>query len=100
MPSLLTLVRLVLPRRCVACRVPGDWICDECGQQLRPLALPQCARCGAPTAIAWGARWTPAGDRGPPLPRLLPSALAHDRALRALAPGPAAAAAHTVETRR
>jgi predicted amidophosphoribosyltransferase len=51
MPSLVSLVRLVLPRRCVACRRPGEWMCDECGPQMRPLALPQCARCGAPTAI-------------------------------------------------
>src|SRR5476649_1169599 len=51
MPSPTSLVRLLLPRRCVACRRPGDWVCDACGQQLRALAAPLCARCGAPTAI-------------------------------------------------
>jgi predicted amidophosphoribosyltransferase len=51
MPSIASLVRLVLPRRCVACRSPGEWMCDECGAQMRPLALPQCARCGGPTAL-------------------------------------------------
>jgi ComF family protein len=52
MPSLTSLVRLVLPRRCVSCRRPGDWMCDECGPHMRALAAPVCARCGAPTAVA------------------------------------------------
>jgi ComF family protein len=52
MPSLVSLVRLVLPRRCVSCRRPGDWMCDQCGPQMRALAAPLCAHCGAPTAIA------------------------------------------------
>jgi ComF family protein len=46
------LVRLVLPRRCVGCRVPGDWICEDCGQRMRAPAAPLCGRCGAPTAVA------------------------------------------------
>jgi ComF family protein len=52
MPSLVSLVRLVLPRRCVSCRRPGDWMCDECGPHMRALAAPICAHCGAPTALA------------------------------------------------
>jgi predicted amidophosphoribosyltransferase len=51
MPSLVSLVRLLLPRRCVACRAPGEWLCDECGPRMRALAAPLCARCGAPTAV-------------------------------------------------
>jgi len=52
MPSLTSLVRLVLPRRCVACGAPGEWMCERCGPRLRPLAAPLCVRCGAPTALA------------------------------------------------
>ena len=52
MPSLASLIRLALPRRCAACRRPGEWMCDECGPQMRALARPLCARCGAPTELA------------------------------------------------
>ena len=52
MSTLVSLVRLLLPRRCVACRAPGEWMCDGCGPRLRALAAPLCARCGAPTALA------------------------------------------------
>ena len=51
MPSLASLVRLALPRRCVGCRRPGEWMCDECGAQMRALAPPLCTRCGAPTEL-------------------------------------------------
>ena len=46
-----SLVRLVLPRRCAACRTPGEWMCEDCGAALRALAAPLCGRCGAPTAL-------------------------------------------------
>ncbi len=52
MSTLVSLVRLLLPRRCVACGRPGDWLCDGCGARMRALAAPRCARCGAPTALA------------------------------------------------
>src|SRR6185312_15310872 len=52
MPSLTSLVRIVLPRRCVACAAPGEWMCERCGPRLRALAAPLCGRCGAPTAVA------------------------------------------------
>ena len=51
MPSLTSLVRLLLPRRCVACAAPGEWMCERCGPRLRALAAPLCGRCGAPTAL-------------------------------------------------
>src|ERR1700712_2251560 len=51
MSTLVSLMRLLLPRRCAACGRPGDWMCDDCGPELRPLAPPLCSRCGAPTAL-------------------------------------------------
>jgi ComF family protein len=52
MVSLVSLFRLALPRRCAACRRPGEWLCDDCGQRVRALAAPLCERCGAPTALS------------------------------------------------
>jgi predicted amidophosphoribosyltransferase len=52
MSTLVSLARLLLPRRCVACHRPGDWMCDDCGPHLRALEAPLCARCGAPAALA------------------------------------------------
>ena len=40
MPSLASLVRLALPRCCVGRRCPGEWMCDECGPQMRALVPP------------------------------------------------------------
>ena len=51
MSTLVSLLRLLLPRRCVACRRPGEWMCDGCGPQMRALAAPLCARCGGPTQL-------------------------------------------------
>jgi ComF family protein len=39
---------LFLPRRCVACRRPGAWLCPGCAAQLRELPARRCRRCGAP----------------------------------------------------
>src|SRR5215213_8545643 len=52
MSTLASLLRLLLPRGCASCRRPGEWMCDDCGQRMRALAAPLCARCGAPTAVA------------------------------------------------
>jgi predicted amidophosphoribosyltransferase len=51
MSALASLVRLVLPRRCVACGRPGEWLCDACGGRMRALSAPLCLRCGASTVI-------------------------------------------------
>ena len=77
MSTLVSLLRLLLPRRCVACRRPGEWMCDGCGPQMRALAAPLCGRCGAPDAA-----------RGARMSRLQAPALAHDGTLRALARRP------------
>ena len=52
MSSLASLARLLLPRRCVSCGLPGEWLCDGCGGRMRTLGAPLCARCGGPTALA------------------------------------------------
>jgi predicted amidophosphoribosyltransferase len=44
------LLDLVLPRRCAVCARFGELLCLECRAALRPLKVPLCARCGAPTA--------------------------------------------------
>lgn len=41
---------LFFPRRCVACRAPGAWLCAGCAAQLVELPARRCARCGAPAA--------------------------------------------------
>ncbi len=74
MPSLASLVRLVLPRRCVACRRPGDWMCDACGPRMRA------ARGAAVRALRRSDR-----HRRDVLPRVRTPALVHDGALGALA---------------
>jgi predicted amidophosphoribosyltransferase len=43
-------VDLLLPSRCVSCGGSGDGLCGDCRRALRPILLPRCARCGAPTA--------------------------------------------------
>jgi len=45
------LLDLLLPRRCVVCRLPGATLCTACTRSLPRLAPPLCARCGAP--VAW-----------------------------------------------
>jgi ComF family protein len=42
------LLDLVFPRRCVVCRAPGAWLCDDCAEDLHPLPDDRCDRCGAP----------------------------------------------------
>jgi predicted amidophosphoribosyltransferase len=44
------LLELVLPRRCVVCRLPGRELCGACARALPRLRGPLCARCGAPAA--------------------------------------------------
>jgi ComF family protein len=39
---------LIFPRRCVACRAPGAWLCAGCAAQLVELPERRCRRCGAP----------------------------------------------------
>lgn len=46
------LLDLVLPRRCVACRAAGAWLCQECAGRLAPLPAARCRRCGAPLPAA------------------------------------------------
>ena len=89
MPSLTSLVRLVLPRRCVACAAPGEWMCER----LRP--APARARGPAVRALR-----RPDGAGRHVLPRLQPAALAHDRALRAVAGRPRARTRRALEARR
>ncbi|MGH3004826.1 MAG: double zinc ribbon domain-containing protein [Gaiellaceae bacterium] len=45
-----SLLDLLLPERCVACRVEGGLLCRECRAGLLRLGGTLCARCGAPTA--------------------------------------------------
>lgn len=40
---------LLLPRRCVVCRRPGEQLCDPCRSRLPRIDPPVCERCGAPT---------------------------------------------------
>jgi predicted amidophosphoribosyltransferase len=44
------LLDLVLPERCLGCRLEGGLLCDECRSGLLRLGGTLCARCGAPTA--------------------------------------------------
>jgi predicted amidophosphoribosyltransferase len=41
---------LLLPQRCVVCRVAGSQLCAACRDALPALTPPLCACCGAPTA--------------------------------------------------
>ena len=41
---------LFLPQRCLACSRPGAQVCETCTAALRPIRVPSCRRCGAPTA--------------------------------------------------
>ena len=43
-------VELLLPSRCVCCGSPGAQLCTGCRSSLRPIGVPRCGRCGAPTA--------------------------------------------------
>lgn len=38
----------LFPKRCVGCGREGDFICPSCKDQLSPIALPVCSRCGRP----------------------------------------------------
>ena len=76
------LLDLLLPERCVACRMEGALLCDECRTGLLRLGGTLCARCGAPTA------W-PVERCGECAGRRLPfasarAAVAYDRGARAL----------------
>jgi len=44
------LLDLLFPRRCVACRTPGAWLCADCAAQLTPVPERRCRLCGAPGA--------------------------------------------------
>jgi ComF family protein len=44
------LLDLLLPRRCAACRLPGEALCSPCREALLRIRPPLCERCGAPTA--------------------------------------------------
>ena len=44
------LLDVVVPRRCLVCRLPGCEVCDGCRERLKPVPVPLCDRCGAPTA--------------------------------------------------
>jgi ComF family protein len=44
------LVDLLLPRTCVNCGSAADTLCGRCLRELRPLGVPRCSLCGAPTA--------------------------------------------------
>jgi predicted amidophosphoribosyltransferase len=73
---------LLLPERCVACRIEGGLLCDECRAGLLRLAGTLCTRCGAPTA------W-PVERCGECAGRRLPfasarAAVAYDKGARAL----------------
>ena len=46
----MALLDLLLPRRCVTCREPGEVVCALCLTALPRLSPPLCERCGAPTA--------------------------------------------------
>ena len=46
----MALLDLLLPRRCLACREPGEVVCAPCLEELPRLRAPLCERCGAPTA--------------------------------------------------
>lgn len=41
---------LVLPQRCLVCRLPGSQVCDRCTDALRRIVAPLCERCGTPTS--------------------------------------------------
>jgi len=58
------LLDLVFPRRCVVCKGPGGWLCEECVTGLRPLPDDRCRRCGAPLRRA-GRPARPARPGGP-----------------------------------
>ena len=45
------LLDLLLPHRCVVCRLPGSRVCAACTISLPRIGGPLCARCGAP--VAW-----------------------------------------------
>jgi ComF family protein len=44
------LLDVVVPRRCLVCRLPGGEVCDGCRERLKPVPPPLCRRCGAHTA--------------------------------------------------
>jgi predicted amidophosphoribosyltransferase len=46
----MSVLDLILPRRCVVCSVVGALVCAACCRALPRLGEPFCARCGAPTA--------------------------------------------------
>jgi predicted amidophosphoribosyltransferase len=43
------LLDVVVPRRCLVCRLPGGEVCDGCRERLQPAPVPLCHRCGAHT---------------------------------------------------
>lgn len=64
---------LVFPKRCVACRASGAWLCGPCTLALQALPADHCPRCGAPRSrVAAAATWRAAeagpGERHPSAP--------------------------------
>jgi ComF family protein len=49
-PSIVWLLDLVLPERCVSCGRAGSLCCAACAGAIERLDGPLCARCGAPTS--------------------------------------------------
>ncbi|MBE0430064.1 MAG: ComF family protein, partial [Thermoleophilia bacterium] len=48
-PGILTeLLSILFPLRCAHCGRAGNWLCDECAEQLRPIGPAICRRCGRP----------------------------------------------------
>jgi ComF family protein len=41
-----SLLNLFFPPHCVGCQALGDWFCEGCQEQIRPVVPPLCQRCG------------------------------------------------------
>jgi ComF family protein len=46
-----SLLDLVFPPRCVACRRPGAWLCAACLAGVSYLSVPLCSHCGEPLSV-------------------------------------------------
>jgi ComF family protein len=49
-PTLVDMLDLLLPQRCLACGAGGTQLCEACLERIPRLRAPLCDRCGAPTA--------------------------------------------------
>lgn len=47
-----TLLDLLLPPRCLHCKVEGSWLCDACINQIQFITTAVCQRCGTPLTDA------------------------------------------------